>query len=153
MDEKTYLLDWAYHFFKSRDSVQRRLSEIKQAKDHLTLIHKDGNHTLVYAGHDITGITEMTKGKKAVGVFFNTGDNLTELYERWDTLTTENTLTLYFINPLSKNEPYWVIRPAIHTRIADPSSLKQGLKSMSSNVDTISQRQIKTLINSRGSSS
>ncbi len=76
-------------------------------------------------------------------VMLNTAANFEMIIESWNKLTKFNFLTLYFVNPFSKLDKRWMVKPYVHQKICDDTSLKTGLKSMFDMVDNLSESDIK----------
>ena len=75
-------------------------------------------------------------------VSFNNRKNLDLVIENWRALIEFPFLTIYFVNPNSKMDRKWILKPYTHHKICDESSLKTGLKSMFGMVDSLPEKEI-----------
>ena len=150
MDEKTYLLTWAKHLFKSRDAMLKKIKEIKEHKDMLIIEYKDMSKTAVFGCPQLASFKglDLSDDIKYAIITFNTEDNFNALISGWAALSSHPKLTIYFINPKSAHDKRWVIHPCVHARIADPESLNSGLRTMFDAVESLDASQTKTLIKS-----
>ena len=63
----------------------------------------------------------------------------------WNKLILIRNLSLYFVNPFSKQEKRWVINPHLHHKISDAESLELGLNSLFIMVDPITEKEVEEL--------
>ena len=143
-----YLADWFARFIKNKDVFFKKISNIKEEGNKVIVEQKDGIVIHYYVepfpedfGAIVSGMQEENKGL----VVYNSDDNFEKMIKAWKTLAEVKNLTIYFVNPFSKLEKKWIIRPDIHNRISDAASLKQGLNSMYIMVTPISKEEVEEL--------
>ena len=143
-----YLAEWFARYTKNRDLILRKLSELRQEENKVILTQKDGLTVHYYAEpfpEDLVrfaqGINEEHKGV----LMYNTPNNFKQLVSGWKKLASIPNLIIYFVNPFSKQDKKWIIRPYVHDKISDPQSLETGLNSMYLMVDSTTQKEIEQL--------
>lgn len=143
-----YLKDWFVRYTRNRDLVFRKISEIKEEGDRITVVQKDGRKIEFLA---VPFPQDMVKSAEGIGgdirgiLVYNTRENFDLMMRSWKGLSEMRGLTIYFINPFSKLEKRWAISPYTHSRISDAGSLDQGLNSMYLMVEPTTQAQIEEL--------
>jgi len=143
-----YLLEWFVRYIKNRDLIFRRISDIIEEGNKLIVKQKDGKtlHYYIEPFPDDFGNFSASATEEHCGiVVYNSAENFEKLTSAWSKLSSMPGLTLYFVNPFSKLDKRWVLRPHIHARISDAESLKQGLRSMYETVEPISKKEIEQL--------
>ena len=131
------IMGWGASYIKHRDLMNGKIKELKIEKDRLLIENKDGSHDLV------VGLTDLSKmsisGVKLPTIFItlNKKDNLKFLIDKWKDISAVKEISIIFINPDSQLDTKWIIRPFVHARVCDDSTLKQGLKSMFETVDEV----------------
>ena len=61
--------------------------------------------------------------------------NIQAVYNVWDRLAANMDLVIIFVNPFSATEEKWVLKPYLHNKVCDRSSLLQGLRAMAELVE------------------
>jgi len=143
-----YLAEWFARYTKNRDLVLRKLESVDQEEDKVVVVQKDGKTVHYHAepfpsdlSEAAAGLSEEHKGL----LVYNTPENFDSLKKSWKKLAEVPNLTIYFVNPFSKLEKKWIIRPQIHAKISDPESLETGLNSMYAMVEPISKKEVEQL--------
>jgi hypothetical protein len=143
-----YLLDWFVRYIKNRDLAFRKISSVKEEGNKVIVENKDGKKIHYYVepfpedfGKLAAGMKEESKGL----VIYNTPENFENMIKAWKKLASVPDLTIYFVNPFSKIERRWIIRPHVHDKISDADSLKEGLNSMYIMVSPISKPEVEEL--------
>jgi hypothetical protein len=147
--QKRYLYDWGLHFFRSRDLMLRNIRGMHQEEDHILIDFKVKTQ-MVLPVLDLNEVLDMPpegRPEHLAVIAFNTNENFKKLNSRWDEFAKDRFLSIYFINPMSDNDTRWMIMPYNHSQVADPASLKKGLKALFESVDAISSSGIKKVIN------
>jgi hypothetical protein len=148
-EKKIYLYNWAMHFFKHRDIIQKNIISIeeKKDKDYFEITYKTKKQITV----PISKLSEIIDYQKiphdSIAVItFNTKENYDFLISRWNDLVEEKKLIIYLINPISTTDKKWHIVPYTHNLIADSDSLVLGLQALFSSVESLNDTQIKKVI-------
>ncbi len=126
------LLSWAEVFLNHRRSVGLLRSCVKkEGFFEVTLKSGVSGRALVSSSLDVSLLAD--------DVLFlivpNSLLNVRFLIDNWDSFVSFSSLTIVFVNPVV-NE-YWLIKPFVHSRIADPDSLAEGLLSMHQSVPVV----------------
>ncbi len=139
------LKDWAITYIKSRDIILRRISAIEDKGDYFLVSHKDESHVVVIVRDVLSGFAELMpriqeleklhRANKVTVIIYNNELNFKHLVTAWSELIQHSLLTIIFANP-ALNEK-WSISPTIHHKIADPLSLKQGLRAIFESVPCV----------------
>lgn len=132
--QKQELLDWAGHFFRNMDLIQRKIVDVETKEDKLEIEYKD-KKLHVYADDKLANL--QPKDEHQAFIVPNKEENLKTLISRWDELASNPNLKVYFVNPGSASEKRWIISPYMHSRIAERESLEQGLRSLFDTVDPV----------------
>ncbi|MFC1741856.1 hypothetical protein ACFL3V_04945 [Nanoarchaeota archaeon] len=143
-----YLLEWFVRYTRNRDIVFRKISEIKEEGNVVVVCLKDGTVVHYYIDPFPDDISELVSGIKEehVGVvMYNSKENFGAVVSAWKKLAAVKNLTLYFINPFSKLEKRWIIKPSVHSRVTAPEALEEGLNSMYVMVEPISAKEVESL--------
>lgn len=82
-------------------------------------------------------ISATQAGKSALIVTLSNEENIESVYRMWDALAADENLIVIFANPFSALEEKWLLKPCLHDRVCDRSSLLQGLKAMAELVEPI----------------
>ncbi len=123
------LKEWAIHHIKQKDMVKRDLVSIKEEDGKLICDLKEGIAVYYYADNlNFEKMKSVTDNDVTYFVCECNEHNFKLLVTNWDLFKTKPNLTLIFLNP--KLSEKWIIKPYIHARIADPATLKQGLRTM-----------------------
>ena len=143
-----YIADWFVRYVNNRDLAFRKIAEIKEEENKIIIKHKDGQTVFYYVEpfpEDFEKLADSIKEEHCGMVVYNSKENFDKMVSAWKKLSAMPGLTIYFINPFSKLDKRWIIRPYVHTKISDSESLEQGLNSMYVMVDPISQKEIEQL--------
>ncbi|MBW2997258.1 hypothetical protein KY349_02885 [Candidatus Woesearchaeota archaeon] len=143
-----YLADWFVRYTKNRDLTFRKISSIKEEGNKVIVEQKDGKKIHYLAEpfpEDFGKLADSIKEDHKGIVVYNTLDNFESMIKVWKKLAGIPNLTIYFVNPFSKLEKKWIVRPYIHAKISDAESLEQGLNSMYIMVEPISKEDAEKL--------
>jgi hypothetical protein len=146
---KEVLKEWAIHFLKNKNAMLQTLKKIEENKEgyDLKIIYEDKETDIILEPfiENFNQVYEkIDKDKNITLILFNSKQNFDIILEKWDKLIEFNKLTIYFVNMFSITDKKWIIRPYMHNMIADPTSLKTGLKSMFNMVDSITEKEIES---------
>lgn len=139
-----FLTEWAANYFKHRDILTEKIEKIKTVKEGLQVINKDGTEKYILIApflSEFKPLLQDIEGKDIAIVVFNNRDNFNAMLNEWDELVKHQKLSVIFVNPFSMTDTKWLISPYFHNKIADPESLKSGLKSLFSSVEEISKEE------------
>jgi len=144
---KAALTEWIIHFLKNKDLIHRKIVSIEKDRHNFDIYvkYKEKEEFFIIEPliEDIKNILNKLKEDIHYGlVLFNNKMNLDLVIENWKSLLEFPNLTLYFVNPHSKLDKKWILRPAVHQKICEESSLKTGLKSMFAMVEPISKEEV-----------
>lgn len=141
--EAAYLSDWFIRYLKNRDLAFRRIKDIKKEDDKVVVHESKTVHYYI-----IPFIEDFSKHLKSMTedhlgiVTYNTEAAFRSLVSSWDSLVQKRSLVIYFINPFSKTEKKWIIRPRTHNLISDSSSLEAGLNALYENVEPVDKDEL-----------
>jgi hypothetical protein len=152
-----FLSEWVFYYVKNRDLVDRKLEKVEEYinksyvfakfKDKLQVYFiepevEDLNKTLERIG----SAKKETNSEFACLVLLNSLNNLKAVEDGWSRLDKDPKFSLLFVNPFSLLDKKWIIFPHTHSRIIEPSTLKQGLKSLFDGVEAISADELESKI-------
>lgn len=123
------LVDWLKNFLKWKDQVDLKLKEIKTEGN--LLVAKYDDKTVKYAVFPVCSeecLSLVKKGGVQGICLLNSDVNFKFLIDHWKEFSEIPNLVLIFVN-LELGEK-WIVFPYTHARIADPSTLEQGLRTM-----------------------
>jgi hypothetical protein len=143
-----YLADWFVRYTKNRDVIFKKISSVREEGNKIVVEQKDGitvHYHVEPFPEDFEKITKEMEGENKGLIVYNSDDNFDNMIKAWKTLVELKNLTIYFVNPFSKLEKRWILKPYIHNRISDASSLKEGLNSMYIMVTPISKQEVEEL--------
>ncbi|MBW2964558.1 hypothetical protein KY363_03790 [Candidatus Woesearchaeota archaeon] len=143
-----YLMDWFVRYMKNRDLVFRKISEITEEENKVIVHQKDGKQIHNYVEpfpEDVLATVKAIPEQEKGLVMFNSAENFSSMMKSWKELAEINNLSIYFVNPFSKLDKRWIVKPYIHGRVSDAASLKEGLNSMYLMVETISRKEAEEL--------
>ena len=122
--------EWTVHHIKQKDLIKGDLVSYKQEKDKIVCDYKEGRKGIFYCEEnlDLKKIKDVKDSEVSTFVCVCNEHNFKILVDNWDLFKKNNNLTFIFLNPGVAEK--WIIKPAVHARIADPASLKQGLRTM-----------------------
>ncbi|KYK25755.1 hypothetical protein AYK26_01945 [Euryarchaeota archaeon SM23-78] len=124
------LIEWTVHHIKQKDLVKKDLISYKEDKDKILCEYKEGLKGIYYCNEnlELDRIKALKSEETATFVCIANEHNFKVLVDNWDLFKTKKNLTFIFLNP--KLAEKWIIKPYVHAKIADPISLKQGLRTM-----------------------
>ena len=141
---KKFLADWVTHYLKHKDVFTERIEKISETEKGLLVHNKDGSEKIVLIEPFLNEFKPKLaglEGKDIAIVVFNSRENFNAMLNDWNDIAKFEKLTIIFVNPFSMMDTKWVLSPYFHNRIADPVSLKSGLKSIFSSVEEITKEQ------------
>lgn len=134
----SYLAQWIERHIRNRDLIHRKIKTIQVSGDHITVEYGDKTQLLTVQptlGPAAEAIGKLS-GDHASIVTYNTAENFAALVRDWNAYASfKRHFCIYFVNPFSKQDKFWVIYPWSHNAITEPASLKSGLVSVASMVD------------------
>jgi len=149
-DRRRWLVEWLRNYLKSRDTLEKRISEISETEYGLEVIQSDSKKRFFLVEPepgDISSIcSQLKEDSEVTAVFFNTEENFRAVIESWDSISQIGRLKLLFLNPEGESDTKWMVAPRLHSMISDQKSLRRGLRSMFETVGPISEAQISSLI-------
>jgi hypothetical protein len=142
------LKEWFIIYIKHRDVFLKKIKEIKDIeKNHINIIQTDKTiKTYIYPKLDesIKEINNLNNNEDINIITANNSNNIKICIKDWNLFSKYNNLKIYFVNPYSKNnEKKWILSPYTHNKIAETKMLKQGLISMSENVEEVTNDSFK----------
>lgn len=124
------LKEWTIHHIKQKDLVTRDLVSYKEEGDNVLCEYKEGRKATYYCMEnlELNKIKAIANNETATMVCACNEHNFKVLVDNWDLFKTRQNMTFIFLNPALAEK--WVIKPFVHAKIADPATLKQGLRTM-----------------------
>jgi hypothetical protein len=123
------LKEWAIAYVKNKDLTQRKLVKIEDKKDHLECVYKDKTIITFVLDKLDEKIFDLMKDKEhKMFAAYNKEENFKFLIKHWEKLSKIKNLSFVFVN--DKFNDKWQINPYLHSLIADPDSIENGLKTM-----------------------
>ena len=124
------LKEWTIHHIKQKDLVIKDLISYKEEGDAVICEYKEGRKATYYCQEnlELSKIKSVKEEENACFVCMCNEHNFKLLVDNWDLFKTKKNLTFIYLNPELAEK--WVIKPFVHAKIADPVTLKQGLRTM-----------------------
>jgi hypothetical protein len=129
------LKEWIVQFVKHRDIFRKSIEKIEEKGSEVIVTYKNNYEHILISPILTDAVPKLDDKRNMSIVTLNTKANLDSLLTNWQKLVQHASLTVYFVNPESQTEQKWIIRPHMHSKIADEDSLKPGLVSMFSMVE------------------
>lgn len=144
-------ITWLEGYIRHRDAVAQEIKQIKKSDSRME-VEKEGTNDLYIVELDLTGILDLAKkldvnGCRVFLVALNNTKNIDACLKEWENLKKLPNLKILFVNPVSRSETKWLISPHVHSKVSDPDNLKNGIISLSQNVDYISSEDLKKEFN------
>ena len=136
------LKQWALLYVKHRDITLKKIAGIKDTDYGFLMANNDGTTTnciivVSFNGIGNEFISAAAADKSILIITLSNEENIQVVFRMWDKLAANQNLLIIFANPFSALEEKWTLRPYIHNRVCDRSSLLQGLKAMAELVEPI----------------
>ncbi len=149
--EAAYLSQWFVRYMKNRDLAFRRIRSVREEPGRVVVEENSGKVTyylvVPFVKDFLAALNSVDKNYEHLGVVtYNTPEAFDSLISSWKRLVGFPSLVIYFVNPFSKLDKKWVIRPRTHNLISDDESLRLGLKSLFSSVDPVDPRELARII-------
>jgi len=141
-----FLVNWTKTYIKHQDIINKTIESIKEDKDFdLIVKHKDKEEFYIIEPFikDTTILNKLKNDKIITLVIFNSKENFNFIVDNWKKFIDLPNFKIIFVNPFSDIDKKWIIKPYMHHKICDESSLKLGLKSMFDMVTIIDEKGIK----------
>lgn len=124
------LKEWTIHYIKQRDLVTRDLVSYKEEGDKVLCEYKEGRKNTYFCTEnlELNQAKAVKEDEPITFVCLCNEHNFKLLVDNWDLFKLKRALTFIFLNPDMAEK--WVIKPYVHAKIADPATLKQGLRTM-----------------------
>ena len=143
MDKAIDLLkQWTIEYVKSRDVLNDQVSNIVSADDNLVHVKYDDRSRTFVLCPDQAQLDSLDLSKNVTLILLNNLGSLDFVLHNWSKLKKSITVNILFVNPRSKLEQRWALNPYTHAKIADVTSLKRGIITMSENVDYITMEEL-----------
>ena len=143
MDPRALLNDWTREWLLSRDAVNRRIVSIDQKNENeasgLLVVHRSDGDQRVIIQPILEGNWSSEAATANMIVTLNTPENVRAVVSEWSVLVKNEKLLVVFCNPKARGDQKWIVKPSTHNKIADSSSLRQGLLTMSEQVETLKE--------------
>lgn len=119
-------LEWAKHYFKSKDAFKKEIQDIEVTDSYL-ILKKEGSKELVQVVESMEELSKEFLTKfDSVWLICKDSSKLTQsICDSWDFLTAFSNLKLLSIDLKSASK--WIINPYSHSKIVEPNSLKKSL--------------------------
>jgi len=151
--EKTilYMTEWVTNYLKHKDVLDKNIISIDKTSNGLCAKFKryEQFYLILPTITDISELIQKIKEKQSLTlVVLNSRDNFQLMLDNWKRFIDYEQFAMIFINPFSELDKKWIICPYIHNRICDADALVNGLKSIYSTVEPITEDQLQRLISS-----
>lgn len=147
VDTIKFLLEWAEHYFKSRDAFRKEIVSIDKKEDRIIINFSNRSETVI-AVAELENLKESELQENTAIITLNNRKNVDCLYFKWNRLKDFVSLRIYFINPFSNTDKKWIIAPHIHHKICDEQSLRAGLIAMFETVEPLTTIMLETQLGS-----
>ena len=124
------LQEWALQYIKQKDMIKQDLVSYKAEENKVLCEYKEGKKSVFLCKEnlELDEIKNIKKDETFFLVCLCNEHNFKVLANNWDLFKTKQNLTFIFLNQNIAEK--WIIKPFIHAKIADPKTLKQGLRTM-----------------------
>jgi len=135
MNVSIQLKEWAKIYLKNRDMFQKSIKKFGDLNGDF-IVHKSIGNILFLIRPELKSVEELVDKDGGVSlVVLNTKKNVFAVVANWDLLSSKKDLCIFFVN-LKFNEK-WLLFPFTHNQIIEKSSLKRGLMSLFSSIQTV----------------
>jgi hypothetical protein len=124
------LKEWTIHHIKQKDALTNDLVSYKEEGEKIICDYKEGRKGIYYCTEnlELAKVKVVADNESSTFVCLCNEHNFKMLVDNWDLFKTKKSLTFIFLNPGLAEK--WVIKPFVHAKVADPATLKQGLRTM-----------------------
>jgi hypothetical protein len=119
----TNLREWTRQFITMRAAARGQTVNIHEQPDGFSVV-QDGVMTK-YVVQDTLSVPKEFEGTI---VTKSNKENVERCIFAWDAISSNPSLTIFFVN--AENGEKWALKPYHHDKIADKSTLKQGLMTL-----------------------
>jgi len=131
------IIEWGENYLRNKDIVLNRIKDMKVEKGRIVITNKDESHETAISLPELSKMEASSVKEPTIFITLNKKENLKFLGDNWKAIAAVKEISIIFINPDSQLETKWIIRPYVHNKICDDSSLKTGLKAMFETVGEI----------------
>ena len=131
------IIEWGENYLRNKDIVLNRIKDMKVEKGRIVITNKDESHETAISLPELSKMEASSVKEPTIFITLNKKENLKFLGDNWKAIAAVKEISIIFINPDSQLETKWIIRPYVHNKICDDSSLKTGLKAMFETVEEI----------------
>ncbi len=145
MNAESWLVEWTERLVRHRDMLRKEIISIKKEGNTLAAEKKAG--TEIYIIDPLLDSCQewvsraSSSASKFTVVCLNSEESFKKLTERWEECASLSNLAVIFVNPFSSTDTKWIIKPYVHSRIAEPESLAQGLRTLFESVEPITKEE------------
>ena len=146
---KSYMVEWTINYLKNKDLFAKNIVSIERHNDELCVKFKKGEqfYLMLPTIHDVDELIQKIREKRNLAVIvLNSKENFQLITQNWKRFIDFEQFTIFFINPFSNLDRKWILCPYVHNKICDDASLVNGLKSIFSTVEMITEEQLHNLI-------
>ncbi len=140
-----FLVEWTKVYIKNKDVINKSIESINESKDFdLIVKYRDREEFYIIEQFikDNAILQKLSNDKIINLVVFNSEENLNFVIDNWKKFIDLKDFKIIFVNPFSELDEKWVIKPYMHHKICDESSLKLGLKSMFDTVTSTDENKV-----------
>ena len=124
------LKTWMINYLEHKDMMTNEIKEIKDKDTSIEVVYENSSKEFL-----IQPELENLDLTKEIGiVFLNNKENLDQVIKNWTSLKKNEHIIIYFVNP--EIDQKWILKPYIHAKIADQSTLKKGLKALAESIQS-----------------
>jgi hypothetical protein len=136
------LREWAVNYMKHRDIIAKKIAEIKESEYGFVIRNSDATATACLIQPSLKDLNQITTAAATIFLFtLNNSDNLSSIGSNWEKLAAIKNLTLVVVNPVSKSEQKWLVKPYVHNQLFGKPSL-EALKGMAALVEQTDEQTL-----------
>ena len=128
-------------YLKHRDVFARRIASMKDEPFGIRVVNNDGSVTCCVVSPAVAAIGAdllVADAKKSVVIVtLSNEDNFKATQARWRELCVSPHVLMVFVNPKSFGDDKWILKPHLHDKVCDRSSLIRGLRGMAELVEPV----------------
>ena len=123
MDE---LLEWTQNYIKNKDLTLKKIKTIETDQKKKIIRTEYSDKTTTFTIKDVLNVKGIASHNTIVCP--NSEENFNSLVKNWKKLSALKDFNIMFVS--LKNNDKWIINPYVHSLIADPDNIENGLRAM-----------------------
>ena len=123
------LTEWVVQHVKQKDIIKGDLTSYKEEQSKVVCEYKETKATYFCEENlSLEKIKSVNDNETNFFVCKGNEHDFKLLTDNWNLFKTKKNLAFIFLNPSMQEK--WVIKPYVHSKIAQAATLKQGLRTM-----------------------